>query len=59
VEVTVRKLLAALLRTLIFVAAPSLGFGWGREGHEVIALIAEENMTPTALERAKAILGGA
>ena len=43
---------------LIVVAAPPPGFGWGREGHEVIALIAEENMTPAALERAKAILGG-
>ena len=54
-----RKLLAVLLGVLILVAAPLLGFGWGREGHEVIALIAEQNMTPTALQRAKAILGGA
>ena len=54
-----RKLLVALLGVLILVAAPPLGFGWGREGHEVIALIAEQNMTPTALQRAKAILGGA
>jgi len=30
----------------------------GREGHGVIALIAEQNMTPAALERA-AILSGA
>jgi hypothetical protein len=55
----VRKLLAALLGVLILVAAPPLWFGWGREGHQVIALIAEQNMTPSALERAKAILGGA
>jgi S1/P1 Nuclease len=55
----VRKLLAALLGMLILVAAPPLGFGWGREGHEVVALIAEQNMTPAALARAKAILGGA
>jgi len=55
----VTKPLAALLWVLIPVAAPPLGFGWGREGHEVIALIAEHNMTPAALERAKAILGGA
>src|SRR6516165_2465940 len=58
-EVILRKLLAALFWVLILVAAPPLGFGWGREGHEVIALIAEQNMTPTALQRAKAILGGA
>jgi hypothetical protein len=43
---------------LILVGAPPLGFGWGREGHEVVALIAEQNMTPAALARAKAILGG-
>ena len=54
-----RKSLAALLGVLILVAAPPLGFGWGREGHQVIAFIAEQNMTPTALQRAKAILGGA
>jgi hypothetical protein len=30
----------------------------GREGYEVIALIAEQHMNATALERAKAILGG-
>jgi hypothetical protein len=54
----VRKPLAALFWLLIFVAGSPLGFGWGREGHEVVALIAEHNMTPAALERAKAILGG-
>ena len=53
-----RKLLAALFWVLTLVAAPTPGFGWGREGHEVIALIAEQNMTPTVLQRAKAILGG-
>jgi hypothetical protein len=58
-EVTVQKILAALLGVLILVAAPPLGFGWGSEGHEVVALIAENNMTPATLERAKAILGGA
>jgi hypothetical protein len=36
-----------------------LGFAWGHEGQQVVALIAEKNMTPTALARAKAILGGA
>jgi hypothetical protein len=55
----VRKLLAALLEVLILMVAPPRAFGWGREGHEVIALIAEKNMTPAALERANAILGGA
>jgi len=59
VEVAVRKPLATLLGALVLVAAPPLVFGWGREGHVVVALIAEHNMTPAALERAKAILGGA
>ena len=44
---------------LILVAAAPLAFGRGREGHGVIALIAEQNMTPAALERATAILSGA
>ncbi len=32
--------------------------GWGPEGHKVIALIAEQNMSSAALERAKVILSG-
>ncbi len=47
VEVTVRRLLAALLGVLTLVPAPALlDFGWGREGHEVTAVIAEHSMTP-------------
>jgi len=57
-EVTVKKLLAALWLSLALAATPSPGFAWGREGHQIIALIAEKNMTPTALARAQAILGG-
>jgi hypothetical protein len=33
----VRKRLAALSGMLILAAAPPFSFGWGREGHEVIA----------------------
>ena len=47
-EVTVKKLLAALWLSLALAATPSPGFAWGREGHQIIALIAEKNMTPTA-----------
>ena len=54
-----RESLAALFGVLILVAAAPLAFGRGREGHGVIALIAEQNMTPAALERATAILSGA
>ena len=52
------KLLATLFWVVTIVAASRVVFAWGHEGHEVIALIAEKNMTPAALERAKAILGG-
>ena len=34
-------------------------FGWGREGHTVVALIAERYMTPTALKDASDLLDGA
>ncbi len=45
-----RKPLAALFGVLIVVAAPPLEFSWGREGHEVVALIAERN-TRSSLEK--------
>jgi hypothetical protein len=44
---------------LALAATPLLGFAWGHEGHQIVALIAEKDMTPAALARAKAILGGA
>ena len=34
-------------------------FGWGHEGHEVIALIAEHYMSPVARTRARDLLDGA
>jgi nuclease S1 len=33
-------------------------FGWGYEGHEIIALIAEHYMTKPALAEARDLLGG-
>jgi hypothetical protein len=39
--------------------APSRGFAWAREGHEVIALIAEHYMTGPVLAKARDLLGGA
>jgi hypothetical protein len=53
----VKKLTAAFW--LSAAVAPCLGFAWGHEGHRIVALIAEKNMTPAALANAKAILGGA
>ena len=55
----VTRLPALVWFTLALASASSLGFAWGHEGHEVIALIAEHSMTPAALANAKAILGGA
>jgi hypothetical protein len=55
----VKKLTAAFWLSVAGAVAPCLGFAWGREGHQVVALIAEKNMTPAALANAKAILGGA
>jgi len=54
----VRKFLAALFWALTL-AVPPLGFGWGHEGHVVVALIAEHYMTPGALTRASDLLDGA
>lgn len=45
-----------LLITILLSAAPR-AFGWGREGHKVIVLIAERNMSAAALKKARAILG--
>jgi hypothetical protein len=54
-------------RTRIFTLAAALAlfcpvravFGWGHEGHVVVALIAEHYMTPAALTRARDLLDGA
>lgn len=50
---------AAFRLLVALAAAPSLGFAWGHEGHQIVALIAEHYMTPVAVYRAKAILDGA
>jgi hypothetical protein len=46
---------ALLLSTFLF-CTPSLARAWGCEGHQVVALIAERNLTPHALASAKQIL---
>jgi hypothetical protein len=47
--------LVSLIGTL---SAAIRAYAWGPEGHKVIALIAERNMLPTALEQTRVILGG-
>ncbi|MGP8248144.1 MAG: S1/P1 nuclease [Bryobacteraceae bacterium] len=48
------------MRKFLFVAALSLqlpAFGWGPEGHRLVARIAEQELTPKAKARIAAILG--
>lgn len=45
-----------ILGLVLLAALPS--FGWGREGHEAIAAIAERNLTPKAQKRIEHYLGG-
>jgi hypothetical protein len=47
-----------LLGLCFFVSACPPAFGWGREGHAVVGLIAEKYMTPTARAKAESLLGG-
>jgi hypothetical protein len=43
---------------VILVCVAQRGFAWGREGHEVVALIAEHYMTGAAKAKAAALLDG-
>ena len=49
-----KRLLLTVLATLIL-CSPS--FGWGREGHETIAKIAENNLKPSAKKKIEKCLG--
>ena len=40
----------------LFMSGPA--FGWGREGHEVIAKIASNNLKPSAKKAIEKYLGG-
>jgi hypothetical protein len=44
---------------LLVLIIPSLCYGWGGEGHQLIALIAEEKMTPEARAAVAELLDGA
>ncbi len=48
-----RKLFAAFL--LLTFSTPA--FAWGRQGHRLVALIAEQHLTPVALQNVRALLG--
>ena|SRR5829696_7144215 len=46
------------LPALLVVLLPSLCHAWGGEGHQLIALIAEDQLTPQAKAAVKDLLGG-
>ena len=53
---SLRPISAALALTIL-VASNALG--WGREGHEVVSIIAERHLTEGTRERVRQILGPA
>jgi S1/P1 Nuclease len=46
-----------LLSVVLFAAATSIAFGWGRTGHRLVGLIAQEHLTPVALANVQYLLG--
>jgi hypothetical protein len=54
----IRKVCIALALILTGLASPQLGLAWGHEGHQVIALIAEQYLTAAAKARATDLLDG-
>ncbi len=50
---------SCLVLALFLVLLPSSLHAWGREGHEVIAILAEQRLTPDVREKANRLLNGA
>jgi S1/P1 Nuclease len=48
--------IVAFLAFASFLLAPSTAWAWGCQGHQIVALIAERNLTPHALAMVKQIL---
>src|SRR5689334_4749638 len=44
------------ISSLLVLALPSLCFAWGGEGHQLVALIAEDQLTPAAKAQVKELL---
>lgn len=53
-----RRVSLALVIILAAISSPQSGFAWGREGHEVVALVAERYMTESAKTTASELLDG-
>ena len=56
-EVIVRKPLVRIALLLGLALAPSIGFPWGREGHEIIVILAQHYMRPETTARVRDLLG--
>ena len=50
-----KKILAALL--IAALALPQLAFGWGREGHQIIAAVAEDHLDETTKVMIQSLIG--
>jgi hypothetical protein len=50
------KRVIILMIALVAMSAPS--YGWGREGHEAIAKIADNHLQPSAKKKIEKYLGG-
>lgn len=48
----------AALALALGALVPGVAFGWGQKGHDTVAFIAENHLTPTARSKAEALLGG-
>jgi hypothetical protein len=57
--VPVGKRSSLLVTSLFLLLAAPFAMAWGPEGHAIVALIAEKNMSASALRRSKTILRGA
>lgn len=47
----------ALLTVMAVLQTPTAAYAWGREGHQIIALIAARELTPTAMAQVADLLG--
>jgi hypothetical protein len=50
-------LLSIFASVVVGIGASSLAWAWGNEGHEIVAIIAADNLTPAAREQVAKILG--
>jgi hypothetical protein len=52
------RLFATIVALVVAAFAPSSVLAWGNKGHQVIALIAADRLTPAARAEVAALLGG-